>query len=801
MICMAALAVNAFAIELKLFPEKSIENAFSGNSVCLSENIAFSAAMGDVAAAAGKLELLQRKFPETKTAWLSALVMAAGGRADEAAAVLQKIAADKNDPARLQACFYLAQDLVSKENYFSALHFFQQLDDPDVPEHLRFQGRRGVVLCLMKCGVFEQADALLAKAGKDFPGHGRYWDQMRTALLGYSGKYAELESFWKNKRKNHSPAPSDLLFDGLRAGAKAAAEGKAFEKAEFLCAESFSFAADNKARRNVLKDLAALQEKHFPERALKTIARYFRYFPKDPSAGELKLLQGAILNRLGRYAEAQDLLMKLLKDPAVSSKERAYGAVLAAFSAEKLADPGLARELYNSAIRRLGDDDRAANRVKIQLLEFFLRNKEYSSAVMLGEELEGAENVDQAALRLYRLKALMELKRYSEAAVVAGELAKFEDASYAAEGVWQSARLFELQRSFDGARELYLTFIRRFPGDHRVPSAMFSAADLAMRQGKFKESAGEFASFIEKFPDHRYVRSAILAELYSLLHQNEGRGLDKAVELLVRLEKEFSGSSEFENAAMEMAEFYFRKGNYDDALELLEKFLRMRPESGKVPEALLLEVKIFERIGNYTNAIEYADRILDKFPNTKFAVDAAMRGGSCCFQSGKYQQALKYYERAGELGGRGLIAQIAAGEAADCHLLLRKKENLASAIAIYKKLAEETEFPALQIQALYKLGLAFEYSSMNMKALETYEKLLYAAASSEKVRRSSGVGYWCARAAHSALRLILGATDMPDGSQRAQRVYQMYSHLGLPGSGNELRNYLSEIQKHYNLLD
>ncbi|MBR2374114.1 MAG: tetratricopeptide repeat protein, partial [Lentisphaeria bacterium] len=242
-------------------------------------------------------------------------------------------------------------------------------------------------------------------------------------------------------------------------------------------------------------------------------------------------------------------------------------------------------------------------------------------------------------------------------------------------------------------------------------------------------------------------------------------------------------------------------GRYDEALELLEKFLRMRPDSSKAPEALILAVKLFEKIGNYTTAVEYADRILDKYPNTTFAVEAAMRGGSSCFQSGKYQQALKYYERAGELGGHGVMAQIAAGEAADCHLLLRKPENLAAARRIYARLASETEFPALRVQALYKLGLAFEYSSMNMKALEVYEKLLSLAVSSAKIRNSSGVGSWCARAAHSALRIILSAVDMPDGSQRAQRVYQMYSYLALPGSSDELRNYLKEIQKHYNLLD
>ena len=147
------------------------------------------------------------------------------------------------------------------------------------------------------------------------------------------------------------------------------------------------------------------------------------------------------------------------------------------------------------------------------------------------------------------------------------------------------------------------------------------------------------------------------------------------------------------------------------------------------------------------------------------------------------------------------MAQVAAGEAADCHLQLRKKENLQAAVRIYRELADKSEFPALQIQALYKLGIAYEYRNENMKALEAYEELLSLAVGSEKVRQSSGAALWCARGARSALRIILGDSKLPDGSQRAQRIYRLYSLLDLPGSAGELRSYLEEIRKHYNLLD
>ena len=801
LLCMAALAVNAAAFELNIFPDEGIANAFSGNSALLSEFVDFHISAGDTDAAERKLENFSKNFPEVNVDFENAKIKLAQGKRGEAMAILRKIAADEKHNMHLEVCLYLADFWFFKGKFISAFPFFKSLDKKNAPDDLRFRGRSGTILCLLQSGLYEQSGILLDRAIADFPQHLNYWEQVKVALLGKSGKYADLEKFWRSVRHKHDPEASALLFDGLRAGAEAAEKNRALGTAEYLEAESFAFAADNIARRNVLKDLISLQSRHFPERALKSIERYFLYFPEDPALPELKLIKGEICNKLARYDEARALLMLLLNDGSADDVIKAKAAVMAAFSAEKLSDIASARELYNSAIRRLTPGSSESNQIKMQLLEFLLRRKEYSPAAILGEELAGIGNIDQEKLNLYRLEALMALKRYKDAESIAVGLSGSGNPELAAEGVWQLAKLHELQKHLAEARKIYQEFIRRFPGEGRLPGAMLAAADAAMRLGRFREAAAEFGEFIKRYPDHRGVRGAVLAALYSSLRLEQGQGLENSEQLLGKLEKEFSGSNEFEEGVMEVAMFYFKKGRYDEALELLEKFLRMRPDSSKSPEALILAVKLFEKIGNYTTAVEYADRILDKYPNTTFAVEAAMRGGSSCFQSGKYQQALKYYERAGELGGHGVMAQIAAGEAADCHLLLRKPENLAAARRIYARLASETEFPALRVQALYKLGLAFEYSSMNMKALEVYEKLLSLAVSSAKIRNSSGVGSWCARAAHSALRIILSAVDMPDGSQRAQRVYQMYSYLALPGSSDELRNYLKEIQKHYNLLD
>jgi tetratricopeptide (TPR) repeat protein len=473
----------------------------------------------------------------------------------------------------------------------------------------------------------------------------------------------------------------------------------------------------------------------------------------------------------------------------------------AALTSEKLGDISVAREFYNSAIRRFGNQPAFDSQVKMQLLEFLLRTKEYASAAVLSEELTGAPGVDEEKLSLRRLIALKKLKRYAEAAEIAETLSRSPVPFRAAEGMWEVARLTELQEKFREARQLYLRFIERFPNEARVPEAMLSAADFALQQQDFAAAGRELEEFLQKFSRHEAVQKVLLGAVFSLIQQKDKSAFQRAEKLFERMKKEFSGTAEYDQALLEVARCYQAENNYTQALKLLEEFLKERPRSTLFNEALYLSAEIFEKIGNYSKAIEYVDRILDKTPNSHPGVDAVMLGGRCSFRSGDYRKALKYYERAGELGGRGVIALVAAGEAADCHVLLRQTENLKTAAGIYRKLADQTDFPALQAQALYKLGAVYEQMQDNLNALQAYEELLSLAVASPKVRQSSGAAAWCARSARNALRIVLAMPHLPDGSQRAQRIYYLYALLNLPGSADELRSYLAEIRKHYNLLD
>ena len=797
LLCVAALIVNAAASEIESKPANDLREHWAGQVPFVFEN---GCAECKSRPLSGIYSVFSEELKKSKGI-RSAFAGLKQGNYDLFVKGMEQTAADESDPGRFTARLFLADRAFQSKHFFKAGSlYFSVLNDGAVPLQAGIQGATGALDVLLRTGADKEALATLKKALLKFPGQQLLWEKFEVFFLGRSGDYLELNKVWSAGREKHSHAPEPLIFEGLTQGADAAVSQMP-GIAESFYADAFNFALNDTGRRNCLKKIIALQEKENPEKALLSVERYLRFFPQAADAGMVKLLKGELLVRVKKFSEALRNYREILNSRQYKFETRVQAAFRAAAVAEKNGDLSMAREFYNSAIRRFAAYPEFANRVKIQLLEFMIRSREFSSAAVLGDELAGVQGVDQERLNILRLKALTELKRYADAAAIALTLSFSANTSSAAEGAWQLARLNELQGKNKEAERLYISFAEKFTADKRVPDALLAAIDFAIKGKEFNSALTRLQQYLQKFPDHAGVRKSMNAVVFVLLQHDAPGDRKKAEEMFGKMQKLFPGVLETDRAALELIRHSGKHDEYVTALKWIETFLKERENSPLVPEVLLLGAENLERMGKFELAAGYVDRLLDKYPNSSFAVESAMLGGSCCFQAGDYRSALKYYERACELGGRGLMAQVAAGEAADCHLQLRKKENLAAAIRIYRDLANRSEFPALQIQALYKLAVAYEYDNNNMSALETYEELLTLAVNSEKVRRSSGAALWCARGARSALRIILGNSNLPDGSQRAQRLFRLYSMLDLPGSSGELRRYLEEIRKHYNLLD
>lgn len=799
LLCVAALAFNAAASEAQGISGTPPTGDFFGN-LPLYAGKKEQTPLRNIAGY-GVSELF-RIFPGESQGWKAASAKLKEGDYAAFAEIMRQTASDPADPGRFAARIFSAESAFVKQNYFVSFNGYLAIaNDRSAPEELRLKGFMGALDSLVRGAACREALEILRKAAAAFPEQQSLWDRVEIFLLGGDEAFRELEKKWNACGKNYPPAPDALLYDGLVKGGDAAVKNEQWDLAAEFYAGAFNFAGDDTERGNCLKKLIPLQEKKNPEQALRSVERFLRYFPDSADSGTMKLHKGALLSRLKKVPEALKIYRELLNDPGYKIDDRIHAAFQAAQVSEQNGDFSTAREFYNSAGRRFGGNEKYANRIKMQLLEFLVRTGEFSAAAVVGEELAGIKGVDGKRLNLLRLKALSELKRYADAAEIATLLAGSGDSLYAAEGAWQLARLTELQKDPRKARELYLDFSKKFPGEKRAPEAGLAAADISIKLKDFQNAAALFEDYLKKFPDHPQRKKAMSVAVIVLLHQDAQGDREKAGKLISEMQKHFGTSPEYDRAAVEMVRYLCKNEEYTSALERIRNFLRDRTESPLYPEALMLAATVFDRSGNHEQTMEYVDRLLDKYPNSPLAVESAMLGGSSCFRQGNYGRALKYYERACELGGRGVVAQVAAGEAADCHLLLRTKNDLESAIRIYSDLARRSAFPALQVQALYKLGLAFEYSGNELKALKAYDDLLTLAVNSPRIRQSSGAALWCVRAARSALKILMGNSQIPDGSQKAQRIWHLYSRLGLPDTDSELKRNLEEIIQHYNLLE
>ena len=730
LLCVAALTVNAAASEIKLFPAGPL-GLFAGDSSALLEK---SRALLHYNGVTGSGKFLQSGgkdlLPPQKSLLFIFMKFCREGYAG-AEKEMREIVADEKNPDCFKGRLYLGYCAFWQKNWFIAGSWFAAADNANASADVRMAARAGRIQTLILSNAFAPAAEILKEAQKEFPEQQTLWQKLAISLAGCKGNVAELESLWAIWKDNFPPQMDETLYTALTSGADSAVAENSLAAAEKFYAEAFNFAVNNIHRRNTLRQLITVQEKINADRALRSIDKYLLFFPGAADAGMIKLRRGMIFNRKNDHAGALKIFRQVLNDRTCSTSVRVKAALYAAFACEKMGDISMARELYNSAIRRFDHEPEFSSQVKMQLLEFLIRTKEFSPAAVLGEELAGSADVDTDKLKLLRLRALRELKRYAEAAEIAMSLSLSPDPVRSAEGAWQLARLTELQEEYLKARQLYLNFIKRFPKESRVPEAMLSAAEFALQQRDFEAAGKELLHFLELFPTHGAKRKALLGALYAQLQLPE-ENKEKVKLLFERMKKEFPATPEYDQAVIEHCRSHVKENNYTDALKLLEQFLSERSGSAFTPEALLLAATVFERISNHSKTVEYVDRMLDKFPNSPLAVEAAMLGGSSSFQSGNYKKALAYYERARELGGRGVIAQVAAGEAADCHLQLHEPENIKAAIKIYEKLSESSEFPALQAQALYKLGAALEQINKNSEALKAYEELLSLAAGSEK---------------------------------------------------------------------
>lgn len=118
-----------------------------------------------------------------------------------------------------------------------------------------------------------------------------------------------------------------------------------------------------------------------------------------------------------------------------------------------------------------------------------------------------------------------------------------------------------------GAERDFAVFLSQWPGDPRVPEALYRRGRLALSSGEGAIARARFENFLARFPSHDYATAALYltADSYQDDRMSDPSFADRAIEAFDRLVQTRPGSSFADRAEMRAAHLVFALGRYAEA--------------------------------------------------------------------------------------------------------------------------------------------------------------------------------------------------------------------------------------------
>ncbi len=206
----------------------------------------------------------------------------------------------------------------------------------------------------------------------------------------------------------------------------------------------------------------------------------------------------------------------------------------------------------------------------------------------------------------------------------------------------EGERLLKRSRYLE-ASERFRILKNRHPYSIYAALAALRMGDVYYEQETFAEAASAYKVFLELFPKHAqadYAAFRMGESYYKQVPDSIDRDLDAAssgITAFQRLQKEHPNSPHVARAQqMEkelrarlaekeeyVADFYFKRDDYNAAAARYRNILSEYPESPLQEKALYRLALTYEKMGEKAKALEALDRLRADFPNGKYVREAA----------------------------------------------------------------------------------------------------------------------------------------------------------------------------------
>lgn len=329
--------------------------------------------------------------------------------------------------------------------------------------------------------------------------------------------------------------------------------------------------------------------------------------------------RGATLFRLGRHAEAADVLGGDWGDPALAASARR----LRAAALTDLGQVDAALQAYRELILTSGDEvERAEHR--LALAEVAYRRGRYAEAVAAAEELL-ADSFHEVAPPPDRPYAIREKAHWLLA-----------DASL---------RGGDPQRSFDAAT----AGLRADPGGFYAAEFMFLQGLAALQLERYEESAARLEELLERDPGHDSAGEAWYYLGYAYFHQTS---FSRAIAAFARVVEEYPNLAGAPDAAFRIAECQYNLGRYEEARQSYEAVIARSPGGPLEEQATyniawcLMELASAGGGAPEGESVRAAfEAYVRRFPGGLYAARALYTLGELSFNAGQYPEAYERFTR------------------------------------------------------------------------------------------------------------------------------------------------------------
>lgn len=366
-----------------------------------------------------------------------------------------------------------------------------------------------------------------------------------------------------------------------------------------------------------------------------------------------------------------------LVDGFASADHAIYRQAYAAAKLEQFTEAGklyakLATDFPNSTY--LSDAMLSAGRT-------FYRAEDYAKAMLWFQKSidSGKGDATEAAHWLCRIH--LQNNDPQEAVTLAGQqLPKAADSAFLVQlKMDQADALYELEGRRDDALKHYLKIANEHSEHELAGQALYNAAFAALETGKFRDGLEYSATFVEKFPDDRFLPDAkyVAADCHlklseyeqaeagyrDLLAKHEGHaeygawqvrlGLalylqkkyEDAIKALQPIVSSLSSPTQVAEAQFILGTSQFQLDQFAPAAKSLAASLAAAPNWRQADETLLYLSRAERGLGQMDVAKTTVSKLINDMPNSEFLDQAYFRLGEYNYASGDYPAATQAYDK------------------------------------------------------------------------------------------------------------------------------------------------------------